>query len=159
MRLMLAGMKTTTPILPRLVVSLAGAALALVLAATAERMVAAWAARLVRTGPPHVKRYVAAKLERLGGPGVDALLELARDRTVVSLEGSPPLPAGLIPHDTVGDLALDVLRRLQTGNPEAPRAFEWCIDSGVRYEEAYEAYRRKELAEAHAWWEARKAAR
>ncbi len=149
---MLAGVKVTAPILLRLVMSLAGAALAVVLASSAERMVAAWAARLVRTGPPHVKRFAARKLTSLGDAGVRALFELARDRTVVPLEGSPPLPADLIPHDTVGDLALDALRRLRTGNPEAPRLFEWCIDSGVSYEEAYEAYRRKELAEAQAWW-------
>ncbi len=158
-RFMLAGVKATAPILLRLVVSLAAAALAVVLAASAEWMVAAWAARLVRTGPPHVKRYAAAKLERLGAPGIETLLVLARDRTVVPLEGSPPLPPDMIPHDTVGDIALDALRRPLTGNPEAPRLFEWCVDSGVSHEEAYEAYRRKELAEAEAWWKARKAAR
>jgi hypothetical protein len=146
------GKRFLAPFPLRLVVSLAGAALAVVLAASAERMVAAWAARLVRTGPPHVKRFAARKLTSLGDAGVQALFELARDRTVVPLGGSPPLSADLIPHDTVGDLALDALRRLRTGNPEAPRLFEWRADSGVSYEDAYEAYRAEELAEAQAWW-------
>lgn len=87
---------------------------------------------------------------------IEELLCLARDRTVVPLEGRPPLPEHLIPHDTVGDLALDALRRIRTGDPEAPRVFEWCIDSGVSYEEAIEAWRAEELGRAEAWWESAK---
>jgi hypothetical protein len=143
-------------IVPRVAFSLAGAALALALAASAERMVAHWAAGLVGTGPLEVKVLGICQLERLAGTGsaagARALLQLARDRTVVPLEGAPPLPAHLIPHDTVGDLALDALRRVRTGNPDAPRVFEWSADSGVSYEEAFELWRAGALAEAEAWW-------
>ena len=100
-----------------------------------------------------------SRLERearagLDGPAVGELLDLARDRTVVPLEGRPPIPMHLIPHDTVGDLALDALRRIRTGNPEAPRVFEWNSASGAGYEEAVEAWRQAELAEALEWWRA-----
>ena len=145
--------------LPRVAFSLAGAALALALAASAERMIAHWAAGLVRTGPLETKVLGIRKLERLAGAGsaagARALLELARDRTVLPLEGAPPLPAHLIPHDTIGDLALDALRRIRTGNPEAPRVFEWGVDSGASYDEAFEAWRAEELEGAEAWWKAR----
>jgi hypothetical protein len=137
-----------------LAVTAAGATLALVLASSAEDMAAAWAARLVRHAAPRVKRLAVKKLSSLGEAGIERLFELASDRTAVPLEGSPPVPAHLIPHDTVGDFALDALRCLRTGNPEAPRLFEWCIDSGVSYEEAYEAYRAEDLARARAWWRA-----
>ena len=149
-------MKESRGIVQRFVACLVGAALAFLGAVSIERAIAAWAARLVRTGPPHVKRFGAAKLERLGGSGVVALLELARDRTVVplprELAGAPPVPGRLIPHDTVGDIALDALRRLRTGRREAARVFEWCTGSGVSYEEAYEAWRQAEIQEALEWW-------
>ena len=148
-------MKGTGGILPRLMACLVGAAVALVLAAWVERAITAWAVRLVRTGPPHAKRFAAAKLERLGPSGVEALLDLARDRTVVPLEGVPPMSAHLIPHDTVGDVALDALRRLREGR-FAPRAFEWCVDSGVSDGEALEVWRAEELRRAEAWWKARR---
>lgn len=140
----------------RLAACLAAAVLALVLTASVERLIAVWAAGLVRGAPPHVKRAAARRLERLGTSGIEALLDLARDRTVVALEGSPPLAPGLIPHDTVGDFALDALRRLRTGNPEAPRLFEWNVGSGVSHEEAQEAYRAEELGRAEAWWRSAK---
>jgi hypothetical protein len=114
---------------------------------------AEWAIRRRPAGPVRRKIERVRRLERKAGAGVEELLELARDRTVVPLEGRPPLPEHLIPHDTVGDLALDALRRIRTGDPEAPRLFEWCVDSGVSYEEAIEAWRAEELRRAEAWWE------
>jgi hypothetical protein len=143
--------------LPRVAFSLAGAALALALAASAEHMIAHWAAGLVRTGPFETKALGICRLELMAGAGSEAgsraLLDLARDRTVVPLEGTPPLAAHLIPHDTIGDLALDALRRMRTGNPEAPRVFEWSADSsGMSYDQAFELWRAGELAEAETWW-------
>jgi hypothetical protein len=147
--------KGTAGILPRLAVCLVGAASAFVLAAWAERAITVWAVRLVRTGPPQIKRFGAAKLERLGPSGVEALLQLARDRTVVPLDGTPPVSRHLVPHDTVGDVALDALRRLREGR-SAARAFEWCAGPGASHKEACEAWRRAELQGALEWWRSAK---
>ena len=120
-------------------------------------MIVRWAARVARAGPHAACAAVVRKLERLGRSGVPELLELALDRR--------PLPrpesgggAGLVPPDTVGDLALDALRRLRTGGP-APRVFAWNLadGEGPSYEEALEGFRAREIALARAWWNIRRA--
>ncbi len=117
----------------------------------------AGALRRARTGTPAERKAAVRRLGGLGRAGVPALLELALDRTVVphELEGRY---ASLVIPDTLGDLALDALRRLREG-PSASRVFEWDAASGESYGEALEKWRTKELDEAIEWWEGRSARR
>ncbi len=99
------------------------------------------------------------RLEERGDAAVPALLRLARCRTEVPHRGEEnwqaPIPPDMVPRDAVADVALDALRCMRTGS--TGRAFEWHAESGKSFQEAWEAYRRSELAEAEAWWRARQA--
>jgi len=131
-----------------------GALAAASLAATADGLVAAWHERAAASASRRDRAAAAISvLERRGdGTGVAALMRLARSR--VPLAGADETGwAILVPPDTVGDLALDSLRRMRTG--DAARCFEWDAGSGCSHDEALEAFRRAELAEAESWWEAR----
>ncbi len=151
------GVKIAGWDIPLPAVIFAAAAAVLVGGLAGESALRRWPLDPVRRKIVRIRR-----LERKGLTGqkrpVEELLRLARERTVVPLEGRPPVPLHNIPHDTIGDLALDALRRIRTGDPEAPRLFEWSVTSGVSYEEALEAWRAAELAEALQWWESLEAA-
>jgi hypothetical protein len=140
--------------------SAAGAILAASLSAGTERLIADWADRLARTGNARERARGVAKLEELGDAGVPMLLELARDRTPFphadERNWRAPVPPDLIPRQTVGDLALDALRRLMAGG-EAPRDFEWQLAEGryPSFQAAMEAWRQGELDKAREWWRAR----
>ncbi len=118
--------------------------------------------RRARTGTPSERRAAVRRLGELGDAGVPALLELALDRTTLPHKDEPfwtaPIPPDWVPRDTLGDLALDALRRAREG-PSASRIFEWDVASGGSYDEALEKWRTKELDEAIEWWEGRSARR
>jgi len=141
----------------RVAVAVATAASAVLIAARGESVVLGWATRLARTGAPHERRAAIAKLEELRDPGATALIGLSHDRTPMPLAGGGGKYAPLLPRDTVGDLALDSLRRMRLGGP-APRAFEWNIQSGVSFQTAFEEWRRAETDAAIEWLEAKRTA-
>jgi len=139
----------------RVAVSLAAAATAALVAARGEEVVIGWATRLARTGAPHERRAAIAKLEELGKAAAPALIEISHNTTPMPLAPGAEQYALLVPRDTVGDLALDALRRMRLGGP-APRAFEWNIRSGVSFRAAYEDWRRAETDAAVAWMESKR---
>ncbi len=108
----------------RLAAAVAAAAAAVFIASQGERVVVGWATRLALDGAPHERRAGIEKLGQCGDAGIQVLLAVALDGTPVPLGYDPGAYAILVPRDTVGDLALDVLRHLRTGRP-SPRAFEW----------------------------------
>jgi hypothetical protein len=137
----------------------AGALAAAALAASQDDLIVSWAERAALGGRPRERRAAVGTLGRLGAAGVPSLLGLASDRTLLphpDTYSRAPVPAGMLPPDTVGDLALAELRRLRTGT-RAP-AFEWNLSEGryASHAEAWEAFRRRQLGEARRWWEDRR---
>ena len=135
----------------RLAVAVAAAAVAVFIASQGERVVVGWATRLARDGAPHERRAAIEKLGQCGDAGIPVLLAVAFDKTQVPLDFDPGQYSMLVPRDSAGDLALDVLRRLRMGRG-SPRAFEWQGD----YITALNEWRWQELATAFEWWETRR---
>ncbi len=141
----------------RVAVAVAAAVTALIVASRGSEVIVGWAVRLAREGSPEERRAAIEKLGGLGDDGVRALIALSLDGTPVSLAPGAGQYAGLIPRDTLGDLALDELRRLRLGDP-APRAFEWHAQSGVSFAFALEIWRQEERNAAIEWWETKRQA-
>jgi len=141
----------------RVAFSVAATATAVLVASRGEEVVLGWATRLARTGAPHERRAAIAKLEELGKAAAPALIELSHNTTPMPLAPGAGQYALLVPRDTVGDLALDALRRMRLGGP-APRVFEWNIQSGVSFGFALEQWRRAETDAAVEWMESRRKA-
>ncbi len=137
-------------LLPRLAGAIAAAALAVFIASQGERIVVGWATRLLRDAAPHERPAAIARLEGLGVAGAPALIRLSLDRTPLPLAPGAGQYADRLPRDTVGDLALDALRRIRFGDP-APRLFEWHVGSGMSFSVAFEEWRKAETDAAVEW--------
>jgi hypothetical protein len=137
-------------VLLRLAGAVAAAALAVFIASQGERVVVGWASGLARDAALHERPVAIARLERLGHAGVPALIRLSLDRTPLPLATGAGPYAGFLPRDTVGDIALDALRRIRLGDP-APRLFEWDVASGVSFGVAFEQWRQAETDAAVEW--------
>jgi len=141
----------------RVAIAIVAAVTALVVASRGNQVVVGWAARLAREGPPEERLAAIEKLGDLGSSGARALIALSLDRTPVPLAPGAGQYAALLPRDTVGDLALDELRRLRLGRP-APRTFEWNAQSGVSFAFALELWRQEERNAAVEWLETKRQA-
>jgi len=141
----------------RLAFAIAAAATSVLIAARGDSIVLGWATRLARCGNARERRAAIAKLEEMGDLGAAALIDLAKNRTPMPLAQGGGEYGWLLPRDTVGDLALDALRRMRLGEP-APRAFEWSIQSGVSFQAAFEEWRAAEKDAAIQWLKSKRKA-